>query len=301
MPRTSRRRQPSWGSRRAISSSACSPAQGHDRPQDSRGRLRPEEGRAVQAHRGAVRGRAGARRRDRAGQAAHLRGGQGRDQGAPGRRARQPRDAGAAREGRERALGRQDAIRRSATEPEAAVPRDRRDRPRRQRPRRQAGDRARRGRKVAQAAFAGAVGIEAEATDLGDGGYAWVDVLAVTTEKQKPFDAVQAEVKAGAVEQERRKEIAAAAAKLVERLNAGRDLRRARQGDVGAKVEKTRAHHPQHLAAGLAPATPCSRPSRCPRAAPPRRSTSGRQGAHHPARCRCHSRARADRGAGEPA
>jgi len=83
--------------------------------------------------------------------------------------------------------------------------------------------------RVAQAAFAGAVGIEPEATDLSDGGYAWVDVLAVTTEKQKPFDAVQAEVKAGAVEQERRKEIAAAAAKLVERLNARRSRATARR------------------------------------------------------------------------
>lgn len=92
--------------------------------------------------------------------------------------------------------------------------------------------------RVAQAAFAGAVGIEPEATDLSDGGYAWVDVLAVTPEKQKPFDAVQAEVKAGVIEQERRKEIAAAAAKLVERLNAGESFE-ALAKEVSAKVEKT--------------------------------------------------------------
>jgi peptidyl-prolyl cis-trans isomerase D len=92
--------------------------------------------------------------------------------------------------------------------------------------------------RVAQAAFAGAVGIEPEATDLSDGGYAWVDVLAVTTEKQKPFDAVLAEVKAGAIEQERRKEIAAAAVKLVERLNAGESFE-ALAAEVSAKVEKT--------------------------------------------------------------
>jgi peptidyl-prolyl cis-trans isomerase D len=92
--------------------------------------------------------------------------------------------------------------------------------------------------RVAQAAFAGAVGIEPEATDLSDGGYAWVDVLAVTTEKQKPFEAVRAEVKAGAIEEERRKEIAAAAAKLVERLNAGESFE-ALAKEVSAKVEKT--------------------------------------------------------------
>jgi peptidyl-prolyl cis-trans isomerase D len=92
--------------------------------------------------------------------------------------------------------------------------------------------------RVAQAAFAGAVGIEPEATDLGDGGYAWVDVLAITPEKQKPFDAVQAEVKAGAIEQDRRREITAAAAKLVERLNAGESMETLAK-EVSAKLEKT--------------------------------------------------------------
>ncbi len=94
------------------------------------------------------------------------------------------------------------------------------------------------GPRIAQVAFAGAVGIEPEATDLADGGYAWVDVLSVTAEKQKPFDAVEAEVKAGAVEQERRKEIAAAAAKLVERLNAGESIDTLAK-EVAAKVDKT--------------------------------------------------------------
>jgi peptidyl-prolyl cis-trans isomerase D len=92
--------------------------------------------------------------------------------------------------------------------------------------------------RIARAAFEGAVGIEPEATDLGDGGYAWVDVLAVTPEKQKPFDEVKAEVKAGAIEQERRKEITAAAAKLVERLNAGESME-ALAKEVSAKLEKT--------------------------------------------------------------
>ena len=92
--------------------------------------------------------------------------------------------------------------------------------------------------RIAQAAFAGAVGIEAEATDLGDGGYAWVDVVAVTPEKQKPFEAVQAEVKAGAVEQERRKEIAGLTVKLVDRLNASENFEAVAK-EAGAKVDKT--------------------------------------------------------------
>ena len=75
--------------------------------------------------------------------------------------------------------------------------------------------------KIAEAAFAGAVGIEPEATDLGDGGYAWVDVLGITPEKQKSFEEVKDEVKTNALEADRRKEVTALAAKLVERLGKG--------------------------------------------------------------------------------
>ena len=91
---------------------------------------------------------------------------------------------------------------------------------------------------VAQAAFAGSAGIEAEATELPDGGYAWIDVLGVTPEAQKPFEEVKAEVKTGFMELERRKEVAALAAKLVERIAKGETME-AVATEVGAKVEKT--------------------------------------------------------------
>jgi peptidyl-prolyl cis-trans isomerase D len=94
--------------------------------------------------------------------------------------------------------------------------------------------------KVAEAAFAGTAGIEAEATDLGDGGYVWVDVLGVTPEKQKSFEEVKAEVKAGAMEADRRKEVAALASKLVERLAKGETLE-ALTKETGGKTEKTSA------------------------------------------------------------
>jgi peptidyl-prolyl cis-trans isomerase D len=104
--------------------------------------------------------------------------------------------------------------------------------------------------RIAQAAFSGAAGIEADATELADGGYAWIDVLGVTPEKQKPYEAVQAEVKADAIEQERRKEIATFAAKLVERLTGGEAFE-ALAKEIGAKVEKagpvTRNTSPQGL------------------------------------------------------
>ena len=104
--------------------------------------------------------------------------------------------------------------------------------------------------KVAQAAFAGAQGLEAEATELDDGGYAWIDVLGVTPEKQKPFEDVTAEVKTAFIEAERRKEVAALAAKYTERLTGGEALE-ALAKEAGSKVEKTnpvtRSTSPQGL------------------------------------------------------
>ena len=104
--------------------------------------------------------------------------------------------------------------------------------------------------KVAQAAFAGAQGLEAEATELDDGGYAWIDVLGVTPEKQKPFEDVTAEVKTAFIEAERRKEVAALAAKYTERLTAGEALETLAK-EAGSKVEKTnpvtRSTSPQGL------------------------------------------------------
>ena len=94
--------------------------------------------------------------------------------------------------------------------------------------------------KVAEAAFAGAVGIEGEATDLGDGGYVWVDVQGVTPERQKTFEEVTAEVKAGAMEADRRKEVVALASKLVDRLAKGESME-ALLKETGAKLEKTGA------------------------------------------------------------
>ena len=94
--------------------------------------------------------------------------------------------------------------------------------------------------RVTQAAFAGSVGLEAEATDLADGGFAWVDVVSVTPEKQKPFEAVRDEVKAATVEAERLREISAAASKLVERLAGGATME-ALATETGGKLQSTPA------------------------------------------------------------
>src|SRR5262245_33952444 len=92
--------------------------------------------------------------------------------------------------------------------------------------------------KIAQAAFSGNAGIEAEAVELSDGGNAWVDVLQVTPEKQKTFEEVAGEVKSQFLEQERRNEVGNLTAKFVDRLNQGEAFE-AVASEAGAKAEKT--------------------------------------------------------------
>ncbi|HEU0061509.1 MAG TPA: SurA N-terminal domain-containing protein [Hyphomicrobiaceae bacterium] len=92
--------------------------------------------------------------------------------------------------------------------------------------------------KIAQAAFAGNSGIEAEAVELPDGGNAWVDVLQVTPEKQKTFEEVAGDVKTQFMEQQRRTEVSNLAAKFVDRLNQGEAFETV-AAEAGAKAEKT--------------------------------------------------------------
>ena len=92
--------------------------------------------------------------------------------------------------------------------------------------------------KVAQAAFGGNAGIEAEAVELADGGYAWVDVLQVTPEQQKTFAEVAAEVKTQFMDQQRRSEVSSLATKFVDRLNQGEAFEAVAIA-ADAKAEKT--------------------------------------------------------------
>ena len=93
---------------------------------------------------------------------------------------------------------------------------------------------------ITGAIFAGAVGLDAEPVDLSDTGFAWVNVLGVTPEKEKPFDEVKAEVKTAWTESETRKELGSAAARFVERLIKGEAFA-AIATEAGAKLEKTNA------------------------------------------------------------
>ncbi|MGE3712452.1 MAG: hypothetical protein AB7G35_22630, partial [Hyphomicrobiaceae bacterium] len=75
-----------------------------------------------------------------------------------------------------------------------------------------------------RAGFAGHVGIEGEVTDLPDGGYAWVDVLNVTPTKQKPFEAVRADVEKLWGDLERQSQLDTMAKSLIERADKGEPL-----------------------------------------------------------------------------
>lgn len=74
---------------------------------------------------------------------------------------------------------------------------------------------------VATIAFATPVNQDAEPVEVGDSGYAWVRVLAITPERQKPLEEVKSEVEALWAEQERKRLVSDLAAKLAERANAG--------------------------------------------------------------------------------
>ncbi len=93
---------------------------------------------------------------------------------------------------------------------------------------------------IVAAAFAGTVGLDADPVDLADGGAAWVAVLAITPEKERPFDEVKTDVTTAWTDAETRRELATVAAKFVERSIKGESLT-ALAAEAGAKLENTGA------------------------------------------------------------
>ncbi len=90
---------------------------------------------------------------------------------------------------------------------------------------------------VVKAGFDTQVGVQNEAVELHDGGFAWVDVLSVSDKKQKPFDEVKEQVKALAIAKERERLITELANKLVEKANTGADFASLAAEAGGAKVD----------------------------------------------------------------
>ena len=101
------------------------------------------------------------------------------------------------------------------------------------------------------AAFQSQVGLENEVLELRNGGYAWFDVLGVTEQKQKPFEAVKDEVKTLTITNERARLVAELANKLVQRADDGEAMAALAKDAGGVKVDTTppftRTTEPQGL------------------------------------------------------
>jgi peptidyl-prolyl cis-trans isomerase D len=91
---------------------------------------------------------------------------------------------------------------------------------------------------IVASGFAGAVGLEQAPVELADGGAAWVDVLAVTAPKQKPFEEVKDAVKTLWLENERRRQLNEAASGFAGRVRKGESMAKIAE-EAGAKLVTT--------------------------------------------------------------
>ena len=104
---------------------------------------------------------------------------------------------------------------------------------------------------IVDAAFSAETGLDREAIELNkSNGYAWVNVISVTPEKQKSFDDAKAAVKPVYMDIERKRLVGELATKLVERVNAGDDFAKI-AADGGGKREETEAITRRTLPPGL--------------------------------------------------
>jgi peptidyl-prolyl cis-trans isomerase D len=94
---------------------------------------------------------------------------------------------------------------------------------------------------VLSAAFASGVGVENDMIELSNGGYAWLDVLDITPQKQKPFEEVKAEAKQMTIAMERARLVGELANKLVERADKGEAMSTLATAAGAAKVDTTPA------------------------------------------------------------
>lgn len=92
---------------------------------------------------------------------------------------------------------------------------------------------------VLNVAFGSGVGVENDVIELSGGSYAWVDVLDVMEEKQKPFDEVKDAVKQFFIKQERERLVSELAGKLVERADNGEAMSVLATAGGAAKVATT--------------------------------------------------------------
>jgi peptidyl-prolyl cis-trans isomerase D len=94
------------------------------------------------------------------------------------------------------------------------------------------------GERLMAAVFAAKAGAESDAVELGDSGYAWIDLQGTTPEKQREFADAKADVKTLWVETETAKAITAAGKALVDRLTAGEAIEKV-AADAGGTAAVT--------------------------------------------------------------
>ncbi len=92
---------------------------------------------------------------------------------------------------------------------------------------------------ILRAAFDGKPGVEIEPIDLADGGYAWVDVLGIKPETQRPFETVKEDVKKLWQRIETSRQVSELAGQLIERAGKGETMT-ALATEVGAKLETSK-------------------------------------------------------------
>jgi peptidyl-prolyl cis-trans isomerase D len=105
---------------------------------------------------------------------------------------------------------------------------------------------------ITRAIFDGAVGIDREAIELGNNGYAWVEVLSVTPERQKSLEEVTEQLKTILSENEIRRALQDKARQFVERIAKGETLD-AIAAELGVTVQKTRLFKRTETVEGLTP------------------------------------------------
>lgn len=103
---------------------------------------------------------------------------------------------------------------------------------------------------IVAAGFTAEAGLERDAVDLADGGYAWVDLKGVTPPKQRPFADVKDAVKIAVMASEKQRLLGDLAAKLVERASKGEPMAKL-AGEVDGKVDTAAAVTRQVLPQGL--------------------------------------------------
>ncbi len=93
---------------------------------------------------------------------------------------------------------------------------------------------------IINAGYRGEIGLESEPIQLGNTGYAWVDVLEITDSKQKTFEEVKNDVKRVWEGEKNRTLLSKTARELTDKLKAGVDFAKVAT-EAGGKVETTGA------------------------------------------------------------